>query len=38
MYQDKHLFDFGGYENDSSYHSNKNKKVTGKMKDWVENL
>ena len=33
IYEDKHLFNFSGYENESPYHSNENKKVTSKMKD-----
>ena len=33
MYQDKHLFDFSGYDENSPYHNNENKKVIGKMKD-----
>ena len=32
-YQDKHLFDFSGYDKNSVYYDDSNKKVLGKMKD-----
>ena len=33
LYTDKHLFDFSGYENESPFYNDENKKVIGKMKD-----
>jgi len=33
MYRDKQLFDFSGYDKDSTYFNAENKKVIGKMKD-----
>ena len=33
IYQDKHLFDFSGYEKATPYLNVENKKGTGKMKD-----
>ena len=32
-YANKHLFYFSGYENESPFHNDENKKVIGKMKD-----
>ena len=32
-YTDKHLFDFSGYEKESSFSNDENKKVIGKVKD-----
>ena len=31
FYADKHLFDFSGYEKESPFYNDENKKVTGKM-------
>ena len=33
FYADKHLFDFSGYENESPFYNDENKKLIGKMKD-----
>ena len=33
FYADKHLFNFSGYEKESPFYNNENKKVIGKMKD-----
>ena len=33
FYADKHLFDFSGYEKESPFYNDENKKVIGKMKD-----
>ena len=33
FYADKHLFDFSGYEKESPFYNNENKKVIGKTKD-----
>ena len=33
FYADKHLFDFSGYEKESPFYSDENKKLIGKMKD-----
>ena len=33
LYADKHLFDFSGYEKESTFYNDKNKKIIGKMKD-----
>ena len=33
LYADKHLFNFSGYEKESPFYNDKNKKVIGKMKD-----
>ena len=32
FYGDKHLFDFSGYEKESPFYNDENKKVVGKMK------
>ena len=32
-FKDKHMFDFNGYNKDSVYYCDLNKKVLGKMKD-----
>ena len=31
FHADKHLFDFSGYEKESPFYNDENKKVTGKM-------
>ena len=33
FYANKHLFNFPGYEKESPFYNDKNKKVIGKMKD-----
>ena len=33
FYADLHLFDFSGYEKESSFYNDENKKVISKMKD-----
>ena len=33
FYADKHLFDFSGYEKESPFYNDENKKVIGKMKE-----
>ena len=33
LYADKHLLDFSGYEKESTFYNDKNKKIIGKMKD-----
>ena len=33
FYADTHLFDFSGYEKESPFYNDENKKVIGKMKD-----
>ena len=33
FYANKHLFDFSGYEKESPFYSDENKKLIGKMKD-----